>query len=44
MEGFVGRRGLIEAKRLRTLSQRSNLRGGLQMGSHVAALIAPGLR
>ena len=27
MEGFVGRRGLIEAKRLRALSRRSNLKG-----------------
>ncbi len=43
MEGFVGRRGLIEAKRLRSLSQRSNLRGALQMGSHVGALIATGI-
>jgi fatty acid desaturase len=43
MEGFVGRRGLIEAKRLRSLSQRSNLRGALQMGSHVSALIATGI-
>jgi fatty acid desaturase len=43
MEGFVGRRGLIEAKRLRSLSQRSNARGALQMGSHVGALIATGI-
>src|SRR5258708_32213151 len=43
MEGFVGRRGLIEAKRIRSLSQRSNARGALQMGSHVGALIATGI-
>jgi fatty acid desaturase len=43
MEGFVGRRGLIEAKRLRGLSQRSNARGALQMGSHVGALVATGI-
>jgi len=43
MEGFVGRRGLIEAKRLRSLSQRSNARGALQMGSHVGALVATGI-
>ena len=43
MEGFVGRRGLIEAKRLRSLSQRSNARGALQMGSHLGALIATGI-
>ncbi len=43
MEGFVGRRGLIEPKRLRSLSQRSNTRGALQMGSHVGALIATGV-
>jgi fatty acid desaturase len=43
MEGFVGRRGLIEAKRLRSLSQRSDLRGALQLGSHAAALVATGI-
>jgi fatty acid desaturase len=43
MEGFVGRRGLIEAKRLRSLSQRSDLRGALQLGSHLAAVIASGI-
>src|SRR5215472_16524174 len=43
MEGFVGRRGLIEPKRLRSLSQRSNTRGALQLGSHVGALIATGV-
>jgi fatty acid desaturase len=43
MEGFVGRRGSIEAKRLRSLSQRSNLRGALQLGSHAGALVATGL-
>src|SRR5579862_6731804 len=43
MEGFVGQRGRIEAKRLRSLSQRSNLRGALQLGSHVGALVATGI-
>ena len=42
MEGFVGRRGLIEAKRLRALSRRSNLKGFLQLGSHLGAILATG--
>ena len=42
MEGFVGRRGLIEAKRLRALSPRSNLKGFVQLGSHAAAILATG--
>jgi fatty acid desaturase len=42
MEGFVGRRGLIEPKRLRALSQRSNLKGFLQLGSHLGAILATG--
>ena len=43
MEGFVGRRGLIEPKRLRSLSQRSDLKGALQMGSHLGALVVTGV-
>jgi fatty acid desaturase len=43
MDGFVGRRGAIEAKRLRRLSQRSDARGALQMGSHVGAVVATGI-
>jgi len=42
MEDFVGRRGRIEAKRLRSLSQRSDLKGALQLGSHVGALVTTG--
>jgi len=42
MEGFVGRRGLIEGKRLRALSRRSNLKGFAQLGSHLGAVLATG--
>ncbi len=42
MEGFVGRRGLIEAKRLRALSPRSDLKGCMQLGSHAVAILATG--
>jgi fatty acid desaturase len=42
MDGFIGRRGLIESKRLRALSQRSDAKGLLQMGSHVGALVLTG--
>lgn len=42
MEGFVGRRGLIEPRRLRALSQRSNIRGLLQVGSHFGAILLTG--
>ena len=43
MEGFVGRRGLIEGKRLRALSRRSDLRGFVQIGSHAGAVLVTGL-
>jgi fatty acid desaturase len=42
MEGFVGRRGLIEGKRLRALSQRSDAKGALRMSSHFGALVVTG--
>jgi fatty acid desaturase len=42
MEGFVGRRGLIEPKRLRALSLRSDAKGFLQLGSHVGAILVTG--
>ena len=38
MEDFVGRRNLIPPERLRELSERSDLAGACQMGSHIAAL------
>lgn len=38
MEGFIGRRGLIDPDRLRALSARSDRRGWLQMLSHLAAI------
>jgi fatty acid desaturase len=43
MEGFVGRRGLIDGKSLRALAQRSDAKGALRMGSHLAALVATGI-
>ena len=43
MEGFIGRKGLIEPKRLRTLNQRSDLRGFLQAGSHFGAIAVTGI-
>lgn len=42
MDGFVGRRGLIEPERLRALSTRSDWRGALQLGGHLLALAATG--
>lgn len=42
MDGFVGRRGLIEPARLKALSARSDLKGTLQMGGHLALLAATG--
>ena len=38
MEDFVGRRNLIPPERLRELSERSDLAGACQMGSHIVAL------
>lgn len=42
MEGFVGRRGLIDAARLKALSARSDVKGAAQMGGHLAALAVTG--
>lgn len=43
MEGFVGRSGLIEPKRLKALSARSDLKGAAQMAGHLGALAATGI-
>lgn len=42
MDGFVGRRGLIEPKRLKELTGRSDLKGAVQMAGHLGALAATG--
>ena len=38
MEGFIGNEKLITGEKLRVYNQRSNLRGALQTGSHLAAI------
>ncbi len=43
MEGFIGRRGLIEPQRLRAFSRRSNLKGFVQLGGHAGAILLTGL-
>ena len=44
MEDFIGRRDLLDPAELRALSARSDLRGLVQLGSHVLALGVPGVR
>lgn len=43
MDAVFSRRKLIEPARLRDLNQRSDLRGALQLGSHLAAILLSGL-
>lgn len=42
MEGFIGRRGLIEPARLRQLYRRSDAQGWLRMSAHLGLLAALG--
>ncbi|MEL7138421.1 MAG: fatty acid desaturase [Pseudomonadota bacterium] len=42
MEATFSRRRLVDPKRLRTLMQRSDLRGALQLGSHFGAIALSG--
>ena len=43
MEDFVGRKNLIPPARLRELSERSDLAGAVQMGSHLGAIVVTGV-
>ena len=43
MDEVFSRRKLIEPKALRSLMQRSDLRGGLQAGSHFGAILVTGI-
>ncbi len=38
MEGFIGNEKLIKGEKLRDYNQRTNLRGALQVGSHLGAI------
>ena len=42
MDDFIGRKNLIPSERLRELSERSDLAGATQMGSHIVALALSG--
>lgn len=42
MEGFVGRRDLLDVDRLLALGERSDARGALQLGSHLLAIAISG--
>ena len=43
MEGFIGNEKLISGEELRAYNQRTNLRGGLQAGSHLLAIVLAGV-
>lgn len=43
MEGFIGRRDLLDRAQLQTLSRKSDLAGAVQLGSHLTALAASSL-
>ncbi|MDP5360343.1 MAG: rhizopine catabolism protein, partial [Paracoccaceae bacterium] len=43
MEASFSRRQLLTPTELRTLSERSDLRGGLQMASHMGAIFGVGV-
>ena len=42
MEGFIGNEKLIKGEQLREYNQRTNLRGMVQAGSHITAIILAG--
>ena len=42
MEGFVGNEKLISSEKLRSYNQRTNLRGALQVASHLGAIFMSG--
>lgn len=43
VDDFVGKRGLIDPQRLKALSAKSDVKGGVQMATHLGAICATGI-